>query len=120
MVKSELEINAATNGLPSDPHIIRCYFVPPLMRPGTTVLLTADRQLAYEAMRLLIRLDGLLREARADWNQDCFRRLMRLRTKTATRIRRRWARLDRPPAVPLGALRRRYHPNLACYLYAGP
>jgi hypothetical protein len=119
-MKTELKTDAATNRLPSDRHIIRCYFVPPLMRPATTISLTADRELVFEAMRLLIRLDGMLREARADWNQDRFRRLMRLRTKAAARLRRRWAKLDRPLAVILGALRRRYHSNLACYIYGGP
>src|SRR6266536_3459426 len=117
MLKSELETHAATNGLPSDPHIIRCYSVPPLTRPATTASLTADRQLVFEGMRLLVRLDERLREARADWNQDRFRRLMRLRSKAAERVQRRWAKLDRPPAVVLGALRRRYHSNLARYLY---
>ena len=110
------ESSAATNALADEQRTIRCYWLPPLPRPAT-VSLTADRQLALEAMRLIIWLDGMLREARADWNQDRFRRLMRLRTRTAARLRRRWAKLDRPPVVVLGVLRRRYHANLACYLY---
>jgi len=40
----------------------------PLLRPATMVSLRADRLLAFEAKRLLMRLDGLLREARVDWN----------------------------------------------------
>lgn len=120
MLKSERETNAATNRLPSDQHIIRCYSVPPLMRPATTASLTADRLLAFDAMRLLIRLDGMLREARADWNQDRFRRVMRLRATAVVRLRRRWARIDPPPPVVHGDLRRRYHSNLSCYLYGGP
>jgi|SRR6266480_4074547 len=119
MLKPELETDAATNELLSDQCIIRCYIVPPLMQPATTVSLTADRQLVFEAMRLLVRLDERLREARADWNQDRFRRVMRLRATAVVRLRRRWGRLDRPSTVVLCALRRRYHSNLACYLYGG-
>jgi hypothetical protein len=111
------ESSVATNAPADEQRTIRCYSLPPLMRPATTVSLTADRLLAFEAMRLLIRIDGMLREARADWNQDRFRRLMRLRTRTAALFRRRWAKLDRPPVVVLEALRRRYHANLAGHLY---
>jgi hypothetical protein len=114
------ESSVATKAPSDEQQAIRCYSLPPLTRRATTVSLTADRLLAFEAMRLLIRVDGMLREARADWNQDRFRRLMRLRGTTLVRLRRRWAKLDRPPAVVLGALRRRYHSNLACYLYGGP
>jgi len=81
------------------------------------VVLTGSRLLTLEAMRLLIALDRDLREARAQWNQDWFRRLMRIRPKAVSRLRRRWAKLDPPPAIPLGPLRRRYHANLARYLY---
>lgn len=84
---------------------------------GDSVELTGDRLLTFEAMHLLISLDRDLREARAQWNQDWFRRLMRIRPKAVSRLRRRWAKLDTPPALPLGALRRRYHANLARYLY---
>ena len=76
---------------------------------------TAERILAYEAMRLLIRLDGELLDARAQWNQDWFRRIMRIRPKAVSRLRRRWANLDPTPAIPLGSLKRRYHANLAGY-----
>ena len=76
---------------------------------------TADRTLAYEAMRLLLRLDGELLEARAQWNQDWFRRIMRIRPKAVLRLRRRWANLNPTPAIPLGSLKRRYHANLAGY-----
>jgi len=82
-----------------------------------SVVLTGSRLLTFEAMHLLISLDRDLREARAQWNQDWFRRLMRIRPKAVSRLRRRWAKLDTPPAIPLGALRRRYHANLAKYLY---
>ena len=82
-----------------------------------SVVLTGSRLLTFEAMHLLISLDRDLREARAQWNQDWFRRLMRIRSRAVSRLRRRWAKLDPPPAILLGVLRRRYHANLARYLY---
>ncbi len=85
-----------------------------------SVLLTGGRLLTYEAMHLLILLDRDLLEARAQWNQDWFRRLMRIRPKAVSRLRRRWAKLDPPPAISLGTLKRRYHANLARYLYGLP
>jgi hypothetical protein len=81
-----------------------------------SVVLTGSRLLTFEAIHLLISLDRDLREARAQWNQDWFRRLMRIRPKAVSRLRRRWAKLDPRPAIPLGVLRRRYHANLARYL----
>jgi hypothetical protein len=84
---------------------------------AASVVLTGSRLLTFEAMHLLISLDRDLREARAQWNQDWFRRLMRIRPKAVSRLRRRWTKLDPPPAIPLGTLRRRYHSNLARYLY---
>ena len=80
-------------------------------------VLAGDRLLAYEALRLLMRLDRDLREARAQWNQDWFRRLMHARPKAVFRLQRRWEEVDPPPAIPLGSLTRRYHANLAEYLY---
>ncbi len=68
-------------------------------------------------MTLLVRLDRELREARADWNQDRFRRLMRLRPRVVAPLRRRWEILNPLPPIPLGTLRRRYHVNLAGHLY---
>ena len=87
------------------------------LRDGDSVELTGDRLLTFEAMHLLISLDRDLREARAQWNQDWFRRLMRIRPKAVSRLRRRWAKLDPSPAIPLGTLKRRYHANLSKYLY---
>ena len=81
------------------------------------IVLTGERLLAAEAMQLLMRVDRDILEARAQWNQDSFRRLMRVRPKAVSRLRRRWAKLDPAPAIPLGSLRRRYHANLAKYLY---
>jgi len=83
-------------------------------RPTT---LTGDRLLALEALQLLMRLDRDLREARAQWNQDWFRRVMHARSRVVLRLRRRWEKIERKPAIPLGSLRRRYHANLAEYLY---
>ena len=79
--------------------------------------LSREGLLAFEAMRLLIHLDSELLEARTQWNQDWFRRIMRIRRRAASRLRRRWANLNPTPAVRLGNLRRRYHANLAGYLY---
>ena len=99
-----------------EPALVRegsCVF----LRDGDSVELTGDRLLTFEAMHLLISLDRDLREARAQWNQDWFRRLMRIRPKAVSRLKRRWATLDPSPAIPLGTLKRRYHANLAKYLY---
>jgi len=87
------------------------------LKDADSVVLTGSRLLTFEAIHLLILLDRDLREARAQWNQDWFRRLMRIRSRAVSRLRRRWAKLDPPPAIPLGRLRRRYHANLAKYLY---
>ena len=87
-----------------------------LAEPGP-VPFTGNRLLAYEAMHLLIRLDRDLREARAQWNQDWFRRIMRIRPMAVLRVRRRWAKVGEAGGIPLGDLRRRYHANLAGYLY---
>ena len=84
------------------------------------IVLTGERLLAAEAMQLLMRVDHDILEARAQWNHDWFRRLMRIRPKAVSRLRRRWAKLDPPPAIPLGTLKRRYHANLSKYLYHLP
>ncbi len=79
--------------------------------------LVGDRLLAFQALQLLMRLDRDLLEARAQWNQDWLRRLMRIRPRAIRRLSRRWERLTPTPSLRLGTLRRRYHANLACYLY---
>ena len=81
--------------------------------------MSGERLLTAQALQLLMRLDRELREARADWNQDRFRRVMRARSNAVSRVRRRWNRLNPAPVVPLGKLRRRYHANLISYLYDG-
>src|SRR5712692_10416955 len=95
---------------------IRCYTYP-IIATSPPKSLSPDRKLAVQAMTLLMRLDNELREARAEWNPDRFRRLIRLRPKAVTRLRRRWERLNPQPRIPLGRLRRRYHANIAGYLY---
>ncbi len=79
--------------------------------------LTGDRLLTAQAMLLLIRLDQDLKEARAQFNQDWFRRIMRARLKAVSRLLRRWSKIPQPLPIPLGGLRRRYHANLAKHLY---
>ena len=73
--------------------------------------------LALRALRLLRLLDRELEEARAQWNQDWFRRVMRVRARAIARLQRRWERVF--PGAPLEAkdLRRRYHANVGLYLY---
>lgn len=94
---------------------IRCYLYP-LVTTSPRPVLKPDRKLAFEAMTLFMRIEREVREARADWNQDRFRRLMRLRPRVVARLRRRWEILNPRPSISLGTLRRRYHANLAGYL----
>ena len=100
-----------------EPDTICCYLDAGVSRWTSRFALSGERLLAAEALRLLIRLDRELREARADWNQDRFRRVMRARSKAVSRVRRRWSSLNPEPVIALGKLRRRYHANLAGYLY---
>jgi hypothetical protein len=96
--------------------IIRCYTYP-VITTSPPKSLPPDRELAVQAMILFMRIESEMREARAEWNQDRFRRLMRLRPRAVTRLRRRWERLNHHPRIPLGSLRRRYNSNLAGHLY---
>jgi hypothetical protein len=98
-------------------NMICCYLDAEMTHWTSRFVLSGERLLASQALQLLMRLDLELREARADWNQDRFRRVMRSRSKAVSRVRRRWNRLKPAPAVPLGKLRRRYHANVAGYLY---
>lgn len=98
---------------------IRCYEYPPLTAAALWPKLSLARELTAQAMTLLMRVDLGLREARADWNEDRFRRLMRVRPRAVVRLRRRWKKLSPQPRVCLGSLRRRYHANIAGYLH-GP
>jgi hypothetical protein len=94
---------------------IRCYTYP-VLATSPPQLLSLDRKFAIEAMMLFLRIEREMREARAGWNQDRFRRLMRVRPMAVRRLRRRWEILNPQPPIPLGNLRRRYHANLAAYL----
>src|SRR3954464_14539681 len=96
---------------------IRCYMYSGLTANSRMPSLSPDNELAAQAMTLLTDIDAELREARADWNQDRFRRLMLVRQRAVTRLRRRWGGLTPSPRIPLGTLRRRYHANLAGHLY---
>jgi hypothetical protein len=102
-----------------EPQTIRCYLDAALILRTRRVVLSGNRLLAAQALGLLMRLDAELIEARADWNQDRFRRLMQARFKAALRVMRRWSGLNPAPLLPLGSLRRRYHANLAGHLNEG-
>jgi hypothetical protein len=95
---------------------IRCYTYP-IITISPPKRLPPDRELAAQSMTLLMRIESEMREARADWNHDRFRRLMRMRPRAVARLCRRWERLNPQPRIPLGSLRRRYHANLSCYLH---
>ena len=95
---------------------IRCYTYP-VITISPPKWLPPDRKLAVQAMTLFMRIESEMREVRADWNQDRFRRLMRLRPKVVTRLRRRWEGVNPQPRIALGTLRRRHHANLAGHLY---
>ena len=115
-IQSKVElVTAGTWRLEAD--TICCYLNAEVSCWTSQWVLSGDRLLAAQALQLLMRLDRELREARADWNQDRFRRLMKARVKAVTRVRRRWDHLNPAPTVPLGKLRRRYHANLEGYLY---
>src|SRR5437870_8482591 len=75
---------------------IRCYTYP-VMTTSPPKSLSRDRKLAVQAMTLFMRIDHELRESRAEWNPHRFRRLMRLRPKAVSRLRRRWERLNPQP-----------------------
>lgn len=116
-IRSKLNQFVPETPLQSEPDIIGCYLDVELSRWASQWILSGERLLTAQALQLLMRLDQALREARADWNQDRFRRVMRARSTAVSRLRRRWVSLDPAPAVGLGKLRRRYHANLAGYLY---
>jgi hypothetical protein len=82
--------------------------------------LTTDRLAAAQAMTLLMRLDRKLKEARADFNQDRFRRVMHARSRAVLRLQRRWKMTEPAPAIPLGDLCRQYHANIERYLRMPP
>src|SRR3990172_1764275 len=67
--------------------------------------LVGERLLTAHAMRLLMRIDRDLREARCQMNQDWFRRLMRVRGRAVSQLRRRWEKIHPALALQLGRLR---------------
>src|SRR5258708_12940065 len=91
---------------------IKCY-VFSLVADSTLTALRPDRRLAAQAMTLLMRIDGALRLARADWNGDQFRRLMRLRSKAVRRLQRRWLEVEPKPRIPLGNIPRPFNTTIA-------
>jgi len=110
MVSCVKEVAAARGvGPNARTYTIRCYMYPGLIGNSQRPRLSANRELAAEAMTLLMRLDTELREARAEWNEDRFRRLMRLRPKAVTRLRRRWTKLNPPPCSDAGIVNLTFH-----------
>ena len=67
---------------------IYCYLDAGISRRTSRSLPSHERLRAVEALQLLIRLDRELRHARADWNQDRFRRVMKARAKAVSRVGR--------------------------------
>jgi hypothetical protein len=116
-IQSNISPSVSETSTQSEPDTIWCYLDAEVSRWTSQWVLAGERLLAAQALQLLMRLDRELREARADWNQDRFRRIVKVRAKTVTRVRRRWNTLNPAPAIALGKLRRRYHANLAGYLY---
>ena len=112
------EVPASSDAQPKTGSLtIRCYVFSALTySPVPTFSL--DRRLVAQAMTSLMRIDNDVRSTRADWNEDRFRRLMRLRPRAVTRLQRRWAKLEYEPRVAMGSLHRRYHANIAGHLYS--
>lgn len=113
-----LSAHIAANSLRSSTNRLTERDAEALRAEALPTILIGERLLTAQAMRLLMRLDRDLREARSQFNQDWFRRIMRIRLKAVIRLHRRWGKVDPPPLLPLGNLRRRYHANLAGYLYS--
>jgi len=116
-VQSNIDQAVTETSSQFDANMVCCYLDAEITRRTSRFVLSGDRLLAAQALQLLMRLDHELKEARADWNQDRFRRVMRTRSKAVSRVRRRWNCLKPIPAISLGTMRRRYHANLAGYLY---
>lgn len=100
-----------------EPYTIRCYLYSTVCPRNWPKVMSRERLLGAQALLLLTRLDAELRDARADWNHDRFRRLMHVRSNAVNRLLRRWSQINPTPRVPLGSLRRRYHSSLAGHLY---
>ena len=99
---------------------LKCEELEELCAEAKPIVLVGERLLTAQAMRLLMRIDRDLREARCQMNQDWFRRLMRVRGREVSQLRRRWEKIHPAPALQLGRLRRRYHAYIARYLHEPP
>jgi hypothetical protein len=115
--QNNLPARAQVNSVPLESGSLCHELASALLTSARPITLIGDRLLAAEAMGLLIRLDRQILEARAQWNQDWFRRVMHARSRAVARLRRRWCNVDPRPSVGLGTLKRRYHANLAKYVY---
>lgn len=117
IIQCDIGTSVIERSTQSEPEAICCYLDAEVSRSTAQWVLCAERLHVAQALRLMMRLDRALREARADWNQDRFRRVMKARSRAVSRVRRRWNSIHPAPAVALGNLRRRYHANIAGYLY---
>lgn len=109
-------VTTIPDGVSEDPASANPEQLSALLTEAQPTVWTREQLVASQALQLLMRLERELREARAQWNQDWFRRVMGARSRAVLRLRRRWTKLNTMPAIHLGSLRRRYHPNLARYL----
>ncbi len=110
-----LSPHIATNSVRSSTNRRTERGVEELRAEASPTILVGNRLLTAQAMRLLMRVDRDFRKARSQFNQDWFRRLMRIRVKAVRRLHRRWGKIDPPPLLPLGKFQRKYHANLAGY-----
>lgn len=113
-----LSPHIAADSVRSSTNRLRKRDVEELRAEASPPILVGEKLLTAQAMRLLMGLDRDLRKARSQFNQDWFRRIMRIRVKAVSRLHRGWGKIDPPHSLPLGNLRRRYHANLARYLYS--
>ena len=78
---------------------LKCEELEELCAEAKPIVLVGQRLLTAQAMRLLMRSDRDLREARCQVNQDWFRRLMRVRGRAVSQLRRRWEKIQPVPAL---------------------
>jgi hypothetical protein len=116
-IQSNIGTSVTETSTPFEANMICCYLDTEVSCGPARCPLSGNRLLAAQALQLLMRLNRELKEARADWNQDRFRRVMKARSKAVSRVQRRWNSLNPAPAIGLGKLRRRYHASLAGHLY---
>lgn len=107
-------VNSLSERAQSAPNQVTDYVSSEILSEFT---LPVDRQLVMQAFNTLRRIDRDLMDARAQFNDDWFRRTMRARRHAVSRLRRRWNQQNPPPVIPLGCFRRHFHANIAGYLY---